>query len=216
MTMNPDDQKIFKPLGSRWNACLQNYMEFSLLARYYLESANALIKIAFNDSSKLDVYVYSAVFLYRHSVELWLKELIWMSNCILGNGKTVSKEKHNLINLWLPLKNNVTSLLPSNFPLDKKEVQYVEATLGEITKYDPESYAFRYPVNKKMVRTHSDVNHVNVKVLYERFNQLHEHLGRISYMVDHLYSAQSEKQKEQKGLLKNPAIKKAPECFRGL
>jgi hypothetical protein len=189
--MNNDDQEIFKPPGSRWNACLQNYMEFSLLARYYLESANALIEITSSDSSKLDVYVYSAVFLYRHSVELWLKELIWMSNYILGRGKTFPKE-HNLKNLWQLLKSNATSLLTSDFPLNKKEVQDVEATLEEIMKYDPESDAFRYPFDKKMVRTHPDVNHVNVKALYERFNQIHEYLGRISYMVDYLYEKHEE------------------------
>jgi hypothetical protein len=211
--MNNDDQKIFKPPGNRWNACLQNYIDFSLLARYYLESANALIEITFSDSSKLDVYVYSAVFLYRHSVELWLKELIWMSNYILGRGKTFPK-MHNLMDLWRPLKSNATSLLTSDFPLNKKEVQYVETTIEEINKYDPESYAFRYPFNKKMVRTHPNVNHVNVKALYERFNQLHEYLGRISYMVDHLYSAQSERHEEQKGLPKKPA-RKLDSRFRG-
>jgi hypothetical protein len=191
MTMNPDDQKIFKPLGSRWNACLQNYMEFSLLARYYLESANALIEITSIDSSKLDVYVYSAVFLYRHSVELCFKELIWMSNYILGRGKTFPKT-HNLMDLWRPLKNNATSLLTSDFPLNKEEVQYVETTLEEIMKYDPESDAFRYPFDKGMTRTHLNVNHVNVKALYERFNQIHEYLGRISYMVDYLYKKHEE------------------------
>ena len=89
------------------------------------------------------MYVYSAVFLYRHSIELWLKELIWMSNYILGRGKTFPKE-HNLTKLWRPLKSNATSLLTSDFPLNEEEVQYVEATLEEIMKCDPKSDAFRY------------------------------------------------------------------------
>ena len=186
--MNTDDQKIFEQ--GKWNACLQNYMEFSQLARYYLESANALIEITFSDSSKLDVYIYSAVFLYRHSVELWLKELIWMSNFVLGRGKTFPK-KHDLMELWQSLKSNASSLLKSDFPLNMNEVQYVETTIEEIMKYDPESDAFRYPLDKKMQRPHSDVNHVNVKSLYERFNQIHEYFGRISYMIDYLYEAQS-------------------------
>ena len=189
--MNNHDQKLFKPLGSRWNACLQNYMEFAQLARYYLESANALIGRTIDDRSKLDVYVYSAVFLYRHSVELLLKELIWMSNFILGRGKTFPK-KHELMVLWRSLKNNAKSLLTSDFPLNDEEVQYVETTLEEIIKYDPESDAFRYPLDKKMQRPLSDVYHVNVKSLYERFNQIHEYFGRISFMIDYLYEAQSE------------------------
>ena len=191
MSMNTDDQKIFKQgKQGEWNACLENYMEFSQLARYYLESANALIEITFSNSSKLDVYVYSAVFLYRHSTELWLKELIWMSNSILGRGKTFPK-KHDLMVLWRILKKNATSLLESDFPLNKNEDQYVETTIEEIMKYDPESVAFRYPLDKKKQRPLSDVNYVNVKSLYERFNQIREYFGRISFMIECLYDAQS-------------------------
>jgi len=187
MAMNNDDQQIFKPLGSRWNACLQNHMGFEQLAGYYLESANALIDRTIDDRSKLDVYIYSAVFLYRHSVELSLKELIWMSNFILGKGKTFP-EHHDLMEIWRSIKNNANSLLTSDdFPLNGKEVQYVETTLKEIIKYDPGSHAFRYPLDKKKQRPHSDVNHVNVKSLYERFNQIHEYFGRISFMIDYLY-----------------------------
>lgn len=189
--MNNDDQKIFEPHSSRWNACLRNYMGFAELARYYLESANALIDRTVDDTSKLDVYIYSAVFLYRHSVELLLKELIWMSNFILGKGKTFPQH-HKLMDLWRSLKNNATSLLTSDFPLSGEEVQYVEKTIEEIIKYDPESDAFRYPFDKKMQRPHSDVYQVNVKSLYERFNQIHEYFGRISSMIDYLYEAQSE------------------------
>lgn len=194
--MNIDDQKIFKPHNNKWNACLQNYMGLSQLAGYYLESANALIEITVSDRSKLDVYVYAAVFLYRHSVELLLKELIWMSNYILGKGKTFPK-KHNLMNLWQILKSNATSLLTDKFPLNEEEVQYIQTTLEDITKYDTESDAFRYPLNKKMQRPHSDTNHVNVRSLYERFNQIHDYLGRLSYMIGHLYDEQSEENRRQ-------------------
>jgi len=187
MAMNNDDQQIFKPLGSRWNACLQNHMGFEQLAGYYLESANALIDRTIDDRSKLDVYIYSAVFLYRHSVELSLKELIWMSNFILGKGKNFPQH-HKLMDLWRSLKNNATSLLTSDdFPLNDNEVKYVETTIEEIMKHDPGSHAFRYPLDKKKQRPHSDVNHVNVKSLYERFNQIHEYFGRISFMIDYLY-----------------------------
>jgi len=188
--MNNDDQKIFEQGKGRYNACLQNYMGFAQLARYYLESANTLIERAIDESSKLDVYVYSAVFLYRHSVELQLKELIWMSNFLLGRGKTFPKH-HRLVEMWQTLKSNATSLLTPDFPLNKKEVQYIETTLREVMKCDPESDSFRYPLDKKMQRPHSDVNHINVKSLHERFNRIHEYFGQISYVVDYFYEAQA-------------------------
>ena len=190
MSMNNDDQKIFEQADNRWNACFQNYMDFSQLARYYLESANALIEITVSDSSKLDVYIYSAVFLYRHSVELLLKELIWMSNYLLDRGKTFPKH-HRLMELWQTLKSNAISLLKSDFPMNKKQVQYIETILEEFMKYDPESDSFRYPFDKKMKRMHSGIHHINVKNLYEQFNQLHEDFDELSYMVDYLYEEQA-------------------------
>lgn len=190
MSMKIENQIMFGQGANRWNACLDNYLDFSQLGRYYLESANALIERSVEDSSKLDVYVYSAVFLYRHSVELLLKELIWMSNFILGKGKTFSRS-HHLMNLWQALKANAISLFKSDFPMNEEEIRYVETILREVMKYDPQSDSFRYPYDKKMKRPHSDINHINVKNLYEKLNQLHENLGQFSYMLDHLYWEQS-------------------------
>ncbi|MHC4541138.1 MAG: hypothetical protein ACYS74_15370 [Planctomycetota bacterium] len=188
--MNTESQIIFGQGDNRWNACLANYLELSQLGRYYLESANALIEITARDTSKLDVYVYSAVFLYRHSVELLLKELIWMSNYLLGKGKAFPKH-HRLMELWKTLKSNGRSLLKSDFPMNEKQVQYAETILGEVVKYDPDSAFFRYPVDKKMKRLDSRIHHINVKNLYEQFNQLHENFGQLSYMIDYLYWEQA-------------------------
>ena len=188
--MNIEDQIVFGQGANRWNACLDNYLDFSQLARYYLECANELIERSVEDSSKLDVYIYSAVFLYRHSVELLLKELIWMSNYLLDRGKIFPKH-HRLMELWQTLKSNAISLLKSDFPMNKKQVQHVETILGDVMKYDPDSVFFRYPFDKKMKRTHSDIHHINVKNLYEQFNQLHENFGQLSYMIDYLYMEQA-------------------------
>ena len=184
--MNNENPIIFGQGTNRWNACLDNYLGFSQLARYYLESANELIERSVQNSSKLDVYIHSAVFLYRHSVELLFKELIWMSNYLLGRGKTYPK-CHNLTKLWKMLKSNAISLLNSDFPMKEKEVQSIEVVLGEFAKYDPKSDSFRYPFDKKMKRPHSNIHHINVKHLYEQLNQLHENFDALSYMIECLY-----------------------------
>jgi hypothetical protein len=184
--MNSENQIIFGQGDNRWNACLDNHLDFGQLARYYLESANALIEITARDTSKSDVYIYSAVFLYRHSVELLLKELIWRSDYLLGRVKTFPKH-HRLMELWEILKADAISLLNSDFPMNKKQVQYIETILGEFAKYDPGSDSFRYPFDKKMKKPHSGIHHINVKNLYEQLNQLHENFERLSYMIDYLY-----------------------------
>lgn len=188
--MNNENQIIFGQGANRWNARLANYLEFCQLARYYLESANALIEITTKDTSKLDVYIYSAVFLYRHSIELLLKDLIWMSNYCLGRGKTFPKN-HCLMDLWKILKSNAISLLNSDFPMNKKQINNVETILDKFTKYDPESDSFRYPFDKKMKKPHSDIHYINVKNLHEQLNQLHENFDCLSYMIDYLYEEAS-------------------------
>lgn len=171
------------------NACIQNYsVGFDTLARYYQESAIALLEQAADDTSKLDVYVYAAVFLYRHSVELALKGLIWESSFLLGKGKFIPRV-HCLTKLWQILKGNAHSLLDPNFPLTTEEVHVVEASLQEIAKHDPESCAFRYPFDKNGRRTHPDVTYINVRTLREQFSQIHDYLTHISYVVGSLYEA---------------------------
>lgn len=181
-----NNQTLFEQGDSRLNACLDNYMGFFQLSDYYLKSANALIEESVADRSKLDVYIYSAVFLYRHSVELQLKELVWMSNSLLGEGKNFPYD-HRLMEMWNTIEKNSKALLASDFPLDKTEAHYIKETLQEIRKHDPKSDSFRYPVGKKKQRSHPGLIHINVKVLYERFNQIHEYLGRLSWMIEHLY-----------------------------
>ena len=187
--MNTDEQPIFEQqVGSLCNACLQNYVGLTLLARYYLQAADALLDRAVDDTAKLDVYVYPAVFLYRHSVELALKELIWMSNSLLGMGKTFPKD-HHLLKLWQVLKKNASVLMGSDFRLMKEQVRFIETFLQEITRHDPESDAFRYPFTRKMKRSHPNVSYVNVTALRKQFNSMHEHLGPIAYVVHNLYDA---------------------------
>jgi len=190
--MNANDQTIFQTHEDWWhNACIQNFsVGFSQLARYYLQSADALIERTVDDDCKLDVYVYAAVFLYRHSVELLLKELIWRTNFLLGRGKSIPRH-HRLIELWQVLRSNTCSLLPSHFPLTREEVHAIETLFLEIGKHDPESDAFRYPFDKRMKRSHPEVMHINVRTLRNGFNQIHDYLGRIFYLVEFLYDAQS-------------------------
>ena len=177
---------IFGQGANRWNACIDNYINFSQLARYYLESANALIERSVEHSSKLDVYIYSALFLYRHSIELLLKDLIWTSSYLLGKGKTFPKH-HRLMELWETLKANAHSLLKSDFPMKKKELQYIKTILVGFTKYDLKSDSFRYPFDKNMKRPHSDIHHINVKHLYEQLNLFHENFETLSNMIECLY-----------------------------
>ena len=191
--MSTEVEILFQTKGAhRSIACLDITMGFSELASCYLQAANDLIQMAVDHTEKLDVHVYPAVFLYRHSIELLLKQSIWMSNYLLGQGKSFHKNSHCLTGLWAKLKHNAKELLAAEFPLSKEEIEFVEKALQEYETHDLGSDSFRYPIDKKRARTHPDLTKVDVLGLYETFNRIDELVGRITYMVGRCYELEAE------------------------
>ncbi len=97
----------------------------------------------------LDDLVLPIVFLYRHYVELMLKDLLIEGNKKYGKfSPSEIKEKildtHNIAYLWQKLKALLFALT------DRSEyVEALEACLFEFSNVDDSSMSFRYPVNKK-------------------------------------------------------------------
>jgi hypothetical protein len=97
----------------------------------------------------LDDLVLPIVFLYRHYVELILKDLLIEGNKKYGkisNSKYIEKilDTHDIGYLWQELK----ALLFE--PADRSEyVEALGACLFEFSNVDDRSMAFRYPVDKK-------------------------------------------------------------------
>ncbi len=74
------------------NACIQNDMQFADLAHSYTRSGDELVESTLRDRSLLDVHIYAVCFLYRHALELYLKDIIWKSHYALtGAASTASR-----------------------------------------------------------------------------------------------------------------------------
>lgn len=189
--MGDDEQDIFQAQKDWYhNACLSNHMTVAELGRHYRESANALVLQMVADRGLLDVYVHSAVFLYRQSLELTLKELVWMSEFLL-HGKKRFLMHHRILDLWQLAMANSTALLPGSFPLTREESECVDRLIRQLHKHDPQSDAFRYPYDKKMKKTHPDVAHVNVRLLHDRCNEADGHIRTLLAMVHCFYDQES-------------------------
>lgn len=122
-------------------------------ASAYREAANRLIQTLRGRSS--DELTLPIVFLYRHYVELTLKDLVSMGNKKYSKPSTPDFEKrlesilngHRIDLLWQELKPLLRQLYP---PSEKSgEIEVVEACLLEFSKVDESSMSFRYPVDKK-------------------------------------------------------------------
>ena len=169
------------------NACISNYLQFWEIGNYYVRAADALVQEAIEDSSLLDVYVSPLVFLYRHALELFSKDLLWQSHYLACGKKGFIRDTrfktHDLLKLWQQLKKNCQEVLGTDFPLSTHEMEMLEQLFAQIQKHDPGSDAFRFPFDVKGNRSHASLSNVNVRSLYESVHQAVNLLGNLKEIV---------------------------------
>jgi len=131
--------------------------------------------------------VYPIIFLYRHFIELRLKQIILECNDFLrvpiikeNEKTTLIFNNHKLIGLqgdqglWDICRNIIEELLP-NEPRD--ELNAAEETISYFSKMDYESYNFRYPVDTQGNLNHSGDNaSIDLTLLRERMSELDGYL----------------------------------------
>jgi len=177
------------------NACVDNFMGFSQLSEYYTRSADDLVSCALEDYCLLDVHIYAICFLYRHGLELILKDIVWKTHYILTGEKRFAQSNwkelgcHGLSSLWVQGRVDSQSVLPDGLPFDACATDEVEQLLLQFERHDPNSYSFRYPIGKKIGRTHPDINNVNIRALRDRVRGVRGHLelllSRINWCYEH-------------------------------
>ncbi len=151
----------------QFNACVNwGYNTYSFYAWSYYESANQLVKSAIKDRTKLDVFVYPATFLFRHYIELSLKGLI--GRVLIALEKDPEIPMHHRINqLWLDLKKIYAELKPRDPIFNEIVIDFIDEVIKDFSEYDPDSFANRYPVDKKGKETLDGVTHINIRQLGE-------------------------------------------------
>lgn len=169
------------------NACISNCVQFWEIGSDYVRAADALVKNMVEDDSVLDVYISPSIFLYRHALELFLKDLLWQSHYLACGKKGFITDKsfttHDLLKLWQQLKGNCQKVLGADFPLIPDDVKLLEAFFAQIQKHDPRSDAFRFPFDVKGDLSHASLNHVNIRSIYESVHQAVDLLGDLKGIV---------------------------------
>lgn len=191
---------IVDPFGTHGDvsesACIDNYIGLDQLSDDYAVSANTLVAHALQDHNYLDGHIYAICFLYRHSMELFLKDMIWKSHYILtGEKRFLAKDwrelkKHKLINLWSRCLSDAGNALSGDWPLSQQEQNTIAYLIEQFETHDPDSFSFRYPFGQKTGRTHKTLNHVNIRVLRDKMQEVRISLSavreRINYGLEHV------------------------------
>lgn len=157
------------------NACL-NWMHDSLpaYADGYKRAADLLCtQIIESNAGPIDTLIYPLCSLYRHYIELRLKEIIKDGYLIFDIRQGVPTH-HKIVKLWKEAKSFTLKIWPDG---PKEELENLERLLVEFEKADPGAQDFRYPTNKDGENSLKGITHINIR-------NLQEVMSRVGFLLD--------------------------------
>lgn len=142
----------------------------------YRRAAVALFESAVESNTSPDFVVFPMAFLWRHHIELALKDIIAAGRQLQGEPWGFPPS-HRLLDLWSEARTHVVLCGDPTAP----ELSHVEANLREFETIDPWSDGFRYPLNRD--RTDRSLprapEYVNLRVLHDGMEALANFLSAV-------------------------------------
>jgi len=179
---NQEFEPLFKA-DKDWqcNACINwSYDPIEVYTIGYKEAADSLVKKIIRTKRNQDTLVYPICFLYRQYIELRLKEVIRSGRVLLDEGKSFPHH-HKIKSLWQTAKGIINKV----FPNDSKspELLLVEHLITEFANLDPDSFAFRYPMDKTGNNPLEGMYHINLRHLFNCINKFGDVIELISNAI---------------------------------
>jgi len=130
----------------------------------YRKAATAVFEHAVSTRTSPDFLVFPMAFLWRHHLELVLKDIIALGSRLAGEPWGFPPG-HGLMKLWKEARPHIIQCGDPNAP----ELANVEANLREFEHVDPGADGFRYPFNRDRDARSLDraPDHLNLRVLHD-------------------------------------------------
>ena len=154
----------------------------------YKEAGDLLLQNALG-GGRQHVLVFPIVFMYRHYIELQLKEILLNNWAYLGISRGLPTY-HNIGRLWAICRDVFHKMDEAVAPEFTKTKQYqieivsrydaLEADLKMFSQWDPNSESFRYPIDKRGKPIVVNLKDINLKELQELINRISTELDGIS------------------------------------
>jgi hypothetical protein len=167
--------KLFQSGDDWWhNACV-NYgcHPWELYATGYKDAADVLAERVFETRRHADFLIYPIAFLYRHYLELRLKEIIVAGQALLDHPSDF-EHVHQLEVLWDSCRKILEEVWPGS---PAGDLNAVEDCIRQFSKVDPRSMGFRYPATKDGKATLPNLQRINIR-------NLHEVMARLSSLLE--------------------------------
>jgi hypothetical protein len=180
-------EKLFRGDLDDWknNACLRQGDDYAC-REGYLRGAQILVQNVREEERDQDFLVYPIIFLYRHHIELLLKEVIkrapYLIDRELSEVEKRHLENHRLDLLWndfKPLMGAIEKV--ADWPeLPAQDIEGIDDYIRQISEVDPYSYSLRYAHSKKGDPSLPEhLTHINVRNFGELMDRLAEYLSGI-------------------------------------
>ncbi len=175
--------KLFRP-GDGWreNASKLAFSsgKLEVYAIGYKDAADALVDRLLETGQSPDLQFFPIAFLYRHYLELRLKELLVSGGQLLDRDASL-QHGHNLNWLWKKVRTILEDVWPGSTTV---ELNALESCINEFCELDANSESFRYPVRKDGTLTLAGLEHVSIVNLKEIMNRLGSMLDCSSMGID--------------------------------
>jgi len=154
----------------------------------YKRGATILSGFVCNQQGYQDTLIFPILFLYRHYIELMLKQIL--NNCAVLLEKQIKFKHHNLKEYWELVKDNTPKC--AGEPLPKEYIDAVDNIISQLDEVDRASDAFRYPSRKDGTPTLPGIKLINIKQLSEEMDKISGMLEGIELTLDSIIDYRNE------------------------
>lgn len=123
------------------------------------------------------------VYIFRHYIELRLKDILLSYFEVVGDREGFQKYlHHNIMSLWQAFREQWEY---NGYSHKSEEIDFdnAERIIMEISKIDRDSFAFRYPIDKKNLKKPIDFQHIELVVFIETAEKLSRFLDAANDFV---------------------------------
>ena len=174
------------------NACL-NYMpdHGTAYTEGYRRAADILINHIDESGRDQDFLVYPVLFLYRHHLELLIKQIIGLARALAEDPDKhqYKKDDHNLNNLWPLAQKLILEVDDSYRPSDFKIVKEVVKALHQA---DERATDFRYAKRNDGTRSLEGIHYVNTRRFGKKMGEASDLLDGVDNGLRYLLDCKAE------------------------
>jgi len=182
------EDSIFNMPTPPQNSCI--YADWNGYRHAYKQAANILVSKCEEDSSLLDRLIYPIFFLYRHSIELHLKEIFHFGKILGYLNSRFPDNKHDLKELWYKIKPAVLEVKRhseayESEPITNEVIDNTYRLLKQISDIDSRSTSFRYSIDRSGNRSlPEDLTRLCLSNLKACMDKISYILGDIEYVLE--------------------------------